>query len=367
MMGWFQRLKDYFREQLSLRNLVKVLLILLILYFLSLTSNVWMSWLTTLRLILTPFLIGFAIAYVIHPLILFLKAKGISHRIAIPLVCLGMLIILIGILMNVGPLIYDKTTELINSMISGINWLYQQYIEMNENAPNILVSGIFQQITTLLNDTKSWMPNFSVLLPQLISSMLSLMTNAVFTFIISVYILFDYDKIRNSIYGLARHVDKELPIYISAVNDEVSDYLRSMIMLMMIKFVEYSVLYMLIGHKSAVTIALLTAIGLVVPYFGATVANFIGILTSLTLPMSHVAALIVGICVLSTVDAYIIAPFIHSKSSQVPPLWTLFCVFAGGMLMGPIGIMISVPVYMSLRVIFNLVQFRNEKYDKEEE
>ena len=316
-MGWLHKMNAYFKEQLSLKNLLKVLLILLILYFLSLTSNVWMSWLTTLRLILTPFLVGFGIAYVVHPFIEFLQKKGVSRRIAIPLVCLGML----------------------------------------------LVAGIFQQITTLLNDTKSWLPNFSTLLPQLISKVLSFLTNAVFAFIISVYVLFDFEKIRKTIFSLARTIDKELPIYLSAVNAEISGYLHSLLMLMAIKVLEYSLLYMLIGHKSAVTIALLTSIGLIVPYFGATVANFIGILTSLTLPLPKVLFLIGGICVLSMVDAYIIAPIVHSRSSQVPPLWTLLCVFAGGMLLGPIGIMISIPVFMSLRVIVNLVRFRNERYD----
>ena len=42
-MGWLHKMNAYFKEQLSLKNLLKVLLILLILYFLSLTSNVWMS------------------------------------------------------------------------------------------------------------------------------------------------------------------------------------------------------------------------------------------------------------------------------------------------------------------------------------
>ena len=76
-MGWLHKMNAYFKEQLSLKNLLKVLLILLILYFLSLTSNVWMSWLTTLRLILTPFLVGFVIAYVVHPFIEFLQKKGV--------------------------------------------------------------------------------------------------------------------------------------------------------------------------------------------------------------------------------------------------------------------------------------------------
>lgn len=361
-MGWLQRLQGYFRERCSLKNLTKVLLVLLILYFLSLTSHVWLSWFTMLKLILTPFLIGFAIAYILHPFIVYLQKKGISRRVAIPLICFVMLLVVISILMMILPMVYDKTNELINSMISGVNWLYQQYIIMNENSPSLVVTGIVQQITSLLNDTKSWMPNFSVLLPQLISSFLAFLTNAVFTFIISIYILLDYDKIKNAIFNLVKQVDSQLPIYLLAVNEEVSDYIRSLFILMVIKLAEYSLLYAIIGHKSAMTIAVLTSLGLLIPYFGATLANFIGILTSLTLPLGNVLFLIVGICILSCVDAYLIAPFVHSRSSQVAPLWSLFCVFAGGMLMGAIGIMISIPVYMSLRVIFNLVQFKNENY-----
>ena len=58
-MGWVKRLNAYFKEQLSLRNLLKVLLLLLILYFLSRTATVWMAWFTMLKAILTPFLIVF--------------------------------------------------------------------------------------------------------------------------------------------------------------------------------------------------------------------------------------------------------------------------------------------------------------------
>ena len=362
-MEWFHKIQAYFKEQLSIRNLLKILLILLILYFLYLTSNVWMSWARVLWKILIPFVVGFFIAYLLHPLIMALQKIKISRKIAIPLVSLGLCVLLIGIFMLVVPLIYDKTVELINSMISGVSWLYDQYMEMNEYSPNILVTQIVQQIISTLNDTKSWMPNLPVLLPAVIASILGFLTDAIFAIVISIYVLFDYDRIHDSIFRIAKAFHSELPFYLSAVDDELGSYLRSLLMLMVIKFFEYSILYMLIGHKSAVVIALLTAIGLIVPYFGATLANCVGILTALTLPAVNVLMLIAGIMILSLVDSYLIAPVVHSHSSKVPPLWTLLCVFAGGILAGPVGIMVSIPLFMSLRVILNLFRFRNEKYD----
>ncbi len=366
-MGWVKRLNAYFKEQLSLRNLLKVLLLLLILYFLSRTATVWMAWFTMLKAILTPFLIGFLIAYILHPAIAVLQRWGFSRRIAIPLMGLLILIFLLAVVMMIVPLVYEKTMELINAMILGINRLYDHYTQMNEDVPNFLITGAVEQLTQALNDTKSWLPDFYEMLPQLVSRLLSWISSAVFSLIISVYLLFDYERIRDWILALAWRADRELPVLIREVSREVSGYLRSLLILMAIKWVEYSLLYMLIGHPSAMTIGLLTAIGLIIPYFGATLANLIGILTSLTLPLPQVLLLVMGICVLSAVDAYVIAPWVHSRSSQVPPLWTLFSVFAGGMLWGPAGIMIAVPVYMSLRVIVNFVWFRKEPAEQQEE
>ena len=50
----------------------------------------------------------------------------------------------------------------------------------------------------------------------------------------------------------------------------------------------WSILYLLIGHRDWMIIAILYSIGLIIPYLGGTLAKTIGILTSLTLPINKV-------------------------------------------------------------------------------
>ena len=137
-----------------------------------------------------------------------------------------------------------------------------------------------------------------------------------------------------------------------SINDEVSDYIHSLIILMLIKFVEYMLVYVLIGHDDWLIMALLTSISLLIPYIGPTIVNCIGILTAIAIPDGRVFLLIILIVVLSQVDEYVITPLVHSHNTSVTPLWALFSIFAFSGLFGIVGLVIAIPGYLALRVIY---------------
>lgn len=83
-------------------------------------------------------------------------------------------------------------------------------------------------------------------------------------------------------------------------------------------------------------------------------------MTGLTLPSSNLAALIIGIIVLSNVDNYVISPIVHEKRSALGPLITLFAVFAGGVIGNVVGIMVSVPLVIAIKTTSELYQQRHE-------
>ena len=62
--------------------------------------------------------------------------------------------------------------------------------------------------------------------------------------------------------------------------------------------------------------------------------------------------LIILIVVLSQVDEYVIAPLVHSHNTSVTPLWALFSIFAFSGLFGIVGLVIAIPGYLALRVIY---------------
>lgn len=103
---------------------------------------------------------------------------------------------------------------------------------------------------------------------------------------------------------------------------------------------------------------LITALSLIVPYIGPTIANIIGIFTALSLPTGNIIFLVVAILVMSNTDEYVLAPFVHSHNTHVTPLWAIFSVFTGGVLFGSVGVIIAIPVYLAVRVI--ILRYHND-------
>lgn len=361
-MKWVINFRDKIQNNISLTAILKVVAILLIVYLLSVTSYVWMSIAHTILQIALPFIVGFIIAYLLHPLIERMEKFGIGRKVVIPVLFVIIIVALSTLIFTISPTIYNRVVSFINSIGQGVNSLFDIYKNLSESDPSPLLQAMLQQFNLLMNESKTWLPNFSTLIPQVFNGFIGFLTNMILTVIISFYFLFDYEKITSYIDYLSEGLNPDLPKIYNLIDNRIGAYLHGLVILMIIKFIEYSILYNMVGHKDWIIIALLTSIGLIIPYFGATVANLIGILTALTLPTSNVVILIIGILILSNFDAYIIGPLVHLKNSQIQPLWTLFSIIAGGICLGSLGVMISVPVFMICKV---LVNFYREKSNNE--
>ena len=110
-------------QRFSIYTLCKVICVLLILFLLIKTQVVWGSWYRMLRSILQPFIIGFVLAYVMHPLVEFLEKKGIPKNFSIIAIWVCVLVFLIVMLVMLMPVLYDKINEFMTSMIDGVVWI----------------------------------------------------------------------------------------------------------------------------------------------------------------------------------------------------------------------------------------------------
>lgn len=347
----FRRFLKRMDERLNIQLLGKIVMTLLIVYLLKATSPVWGNWISLLKSVITPFFIGFLVAYIVHPLIIWLEKKGISKNISI--IAFWILVIVLFVLLSLVllPMLYDKIAGFISNLIDGVQWISDKIITYGEFENFDLVDSITDTITNVLSSYDDWLPNIMGSLPGFMNSFLNVITTTLFTIIIAIYMLFDFDKIKFNIRKFCGMFFKDCDPYLLKIDEDVSVYLKSLLILMVIKFCEYSLFYYVIGHEDWMIIGFLTSIGLLVPYLGGTIANAIGILTALSLSPIRIFFLIAGICVLSNVDAYVISPLIHEKRSSLGPLVTLFAVFAGGVIYGAVGIMFSVPVAIAIKSI----------------
>ena len=307
-------------QRFSIYTLCKVICVLLILFLLIKTQVVWGSWYRMLRSILQPFIIGFVLAYVMHPLVEFLEKKGIPKNFSIIAIWVCVLVFLIVMLVMLMPVLYDKINEFMTSMIDGVVWISNKIKTLGNMKDFSLVNSITNNIVNILQSYDDWVPQLVSSLPGLMNTVLNVVTNVLFSIIIAIYMLFDFERIKR-------------------------------------------------GHQDWLIIGLLTSFGVIIPYLGGTIANSIGIITALTLPPSNIVALIIGIMILSNVDAYVISPLVHEKRSAMGPLITLFAVFAGGVIMGAVGIMVSVPAAIAIKTAIEVYEQKTDRklYDNTEE
>lgn len=358
-MKYITKLMNKLDEDIETKALFKIVLILLIVFLIKETDIVWKGLFYKVWNIIEPFVYGFAIAYVVHPLLLFLEKKSISRKVSIPILYVVICIVFLWLIFTIFPMIFSRLSGLFTSMASGLTNLYMLYTEASESSAPIWVQEAIKEFVLILNNTKD-IVSTNVDITKVFSSTISIVTRTIITLIISIYMCYDWDKIKKAIYHFSERYSTRAPQYIHAISSEVSDYISSLIILMLIKLVEYSILYLALGQKDWMIIALLYALGLIVPYLGGTIANIVGILTSLTLSMNKVVILLVMIVILSNVDAYIIGPMVHSRNVKISPLMALFSIIAGGSLFGAIGIMIGIPIFLAIRTI---IQFDNNTYE----
>ena len=347
-------------QRFSIYTLCKVICVLLILFLLIKTQVVWGSWYRMLRSILQPFIIGFVLAYVMHPLVEFLEKKGIPKNFSIIAIWVCVLVFLIVMLVMLMPVLYDKINEFMTSMIDGVVWISNKIKTLGNMKDFSLVNSITNNIVNILQSYDDWVPQLVSSLPGLMNTVLNVVTNVLFSIIIAIYMLFDFERIKRGLRKFVHLFFKNSDIYLHEIDQNVTVYLKSLIILMLIKFIEYSAFYFMIGHQDWLIIGLLTSFGVIIPYLGGTIANSIGIITALTLP-SNIVALIIGIMILSNVDAYVISPLVHEKRSAMGPLITLFAVFAGGVIMGAVGIMVSVPAAIAIKTAIEVYEQKTDR------
>lgn len=353
-MKLVDRITDKIENDVSIQVLIKIILILLAIFLLQKTSVIWTGLLDKIWAVIKPFVFGFVIAYILHGPIRWGEDHKISKNIMIPVLYILIFALLYILIASLLPMIVNQVTSLINSVISGVNWLYDILNKYTDSSSPGWVEDLVKQSITALSDLKDMIPTVSTSLPDVVSNLVSGFTTFIFSIIISIYVCFGWDKIRFNIYRLARNHSRKTAGTLRAVNKEVSDYLRSVFILIIIKFVEYSLVYFLIGNPDWMMLGLITGLSILIPYLGPAVANFIGILTSLSLPMANWIALIIILVILSNVDGAVIDPMVHSHNTNVTPLWAIFSVFAGNAILGIPGIIISIPAFLSIRIIIKM-------------
>ncbi len=341
-------------------------------------QNLW-SGISAFFKALTPFTIGFVIAYLLnipckrlsgsleHAKKPFFRkhAKGLSiftvYFAALALFFLGMRMLVPKIYANVLDL-YNNLIPFTQNALQKIDELQKSHdmsiLEINENTAKLAL----QQALSGIDVTQ--FGKYAEGAINLTSGVL----NAFIGLIVSVYMLLEKEAIFAACGRLTRAFFSEektilLRDYVLKINQVFSRYIYSRVVDALIIAVLGTIVLLILNLKYALVFGLFLGLCNLIPYFGSIIGTVVialfavfsggwtsGVWTALSL------------LVLEQIDGNLIGPKIMSEQLDASPLWIIFAVSAGGKLFGVLGMLLSVPVLVVVKLILSdLLRAREAK------
>lgn len=327
-------------------KLLNIVLIFILIYIIFLLREAWLPIYYKVIKAFTPFIIAFAIAFVLYPILKWLVKKKVPKWLAVLIIVLVIVSVSGLTLYYVVPLLATQLIELINSLSVFIGELSTKY---NLDFLNI-DSKLDMYSEKIMDSFSTYIINGSFI--GLIITSIGYITNIIIIFIVSIYMLYDMDKIRAWIKNY--FINKKSFKLIQTLDKEIYSYLKGLVTFMIIQFFEYTIAFLLIGHPNFLLIAFLASITTIIPYIGGFITNIIAIIIASVVSTNLLILTIIMSLVLPNIDGYIISPKIYKKTNRISPLLTIFAVFICGIFWGFIGIAISLPLTIILMSTYKI-------------
>ena len=320
-------------------KLVNLALIVITIFFLYKTGNLWMGVIDKMMSILIPFLFAFALAYALHPFLNYMQKKKIPKGLGVLIIVLILLILIVGLIYVISTVFVGQLSSLFNSILSFVRQLSDYKIsDINFSGLESSLNDIFKNI---LSGVGNYVSNGTI---HFVNSSLSIISNVFIGAAAFVYLLIDMDKIRAAIRDFLKKRNKKTFNYVKALDTQMKKYLNGLVTVMIISVFEYGIVYSIIGHPDALLLGFLAGISNFIPYFGGMINNCIAAITAFVISPSLFVKTLIVFTVLSLVDSYVINANVYGKTNSIHPLLVIFSVFAGSALFGVMGIVISFPL-----------------------
>lgn len=335
--------------------------------------------------VISPFLIGVFIAYLLYmPSKKFeelygkIKIKFISKKArGLGVITVyAIIIIAISILFSVIlPIVFESIIDFIGSVPHYIENAINTYNDLPQDS--ILKSQIVQdEIYNLQNiDIKQYLDIEAILgyLVNAIGAIFSIV-DIFIAIIVSVYILIDRRKILAFFKKLAGAIFKEqtyrnLDKYFNNSNEIFFKFVASQFVDAIVVGILVSIAMTIMGVRYAPLLGFFIGLFNMIPYVGAIIATVIAaIITFITGGLSQTIWMLIVVIILQQIDANIINPRIVGRSLKISPLLVLFAVTFGGAYFGILGMFLAVPIIAVVKILVDdFINYREAKKIKHNE
>lgn len=157
-----------------------------------------------------------------------------------------------------------------------------------------------------------------------------------------------------------------LPV-MRAIAEAITSWLKAQGLSMLFIGVFTGVALSIIGIPAAPAIGLVAGLCEFVPYLGTIVVAIPSILIGFSISTETGIWTAVAIVVIQQVQGNIVTPLIQSSVAELPPALTIFSLIAAGVILGPMGVILAVPLTVVCQTLVRqLVRYDEDQLPSED-
>jgi predicted PurR-regulated permease PerM len=321
--------------------------------------------------ILTPFVLGVLIAYLLEPVMRRFSHRKIPRWISSITILAVFFLIVILVLLAILPM----ATRQLESLVQDLP-LYAEKLMLLINPYLMMVEGRFgvdviDQMTVHLKEHAGKLVGMTGdILGGLMSggaALIGFFTTFFFTPIVAFFMMQEWPSIVRWVNGLyPRQHETTIRTLLSRMDKKVAGFIRGQTLVALLLGTLYAIALTLAGLKYGFLIGLFAGVFTIIPLVGSTLGLVVGVLVAWfqTGEIGY-TALIAGIFMAGQfLEGNFISPKLLGDSVGLHPLWIMFALLAGGSLFGIVGMLLAVPLTAVFGVLagFALDMYKTSPY-----
>lgn len=327
--------------------------------------------------LLTPFIYGFVIAYILNPILRIFDGKILpritkgqmkpKHRRALSVLLTYMVaaLLLMVFFSFVIPEIISSLTGIVTKFPEYVNSAEQWISNMLDTIESWGIDDAQKMMQTLLLSFDEWLEKGYQIIKDSLPKILNItkqfadgIMNIILGLIISVYLLMSKERffaqLKKALYALLPAKAVERSIYIAhkshiTFSGFINGKLLDSLIIGIMCFVGMSLLKM----PNVMLISVIVGVTNVIPYFGPFIGAIPGALIILLTDPVKTIWFLIFILALQQFDGNILGPKILGETTGISAFWVIFAIVVFSGLLGVLGMFIGVPLFA---VIYTLVR-----------
>lgn len=362
-----KRLNDVISMTKKILSIAYVFIVIAGIYAATLIFKEWKVgvFLINLLKIVSPLFIGIVIAWLLEPIVKFLKNHKMHRTLATSIVYVLLIVIIVLIISALIPLLSEQINEIVKSIPAISNQVQTWINDIFNKIGNIdgidissLKSELFVRLEEIGSDLTSSLPHLTV---KVVSSVFSGLGSLIIGFIIGFYLLMSFDNFNDALISFVPQKNRDdFRGLANEVNTSLRKYVQGTLICASFVFILSTIGFFIAGLKAPILFGLFCGVTNIIPYIGPYLGGAPAILVGFS--QGPIVGIISAISVIIAqfLESNILNPIVMSKTMKLHPVTIIIGLLIFGHFWGMIGMLLATP---TIAVLKSIILFLDDKYD----